>query len=117
MGVRPRQTALRVGGVDIRGGKCYSVATAKEVRVARGTVTGVVSEGDELTTTEAAQSNNEAGGRTDRPDETSGQSASDDDSEVQCNFKTINEQQRAMLRRSGKQLFMDEIYPLTGSES
>ena len=70
-----------------------------------------VSEGDELTTTEVAQSNNDAGprGRTGRPDETSGTS----DSEVQCTLKTMNEQQRAMLRKSGTQLFMDEIDQLT----
>ena len=28
MGVCPRQTVLRVGGADSRGGRCYSVATA-----------------------------------------------------------------------------------------
>ena len=44
-----------VGGAGSRGGRCYSVATAKEVRVARGTVTVNVSEGDELTATEVAQ--------------------------------------------------------------
>ena len=88
-------------GLDSRGGRCYIVATAKEVRVARGTVTGNVSEGDELTKTEVAQANNEAGprGGIRKPDETSGISASDgstteDDSEVQCNSKAMNEQQR-----------------------
>ena len=113
-----------MGGADSRGGRCYSVATAKEVRVARGTVTENVSEGDKLTTTEVAQSNNEAGARggTGRFDETSGTPASDgstteDDSEVQCNLKTMNEQQRMMLRKSGKQLFMDEIDQLTTSEA
>ena len=49
MGVCPRQTVLRVGGADSRGG--------------RGTVTGNASESDELTTTEVAQSNDEAGPR------------------------------------------------------
>ena len=75
----PRQTVLRVGGADSRGGRCPSVATAEEVRVARGTVTVNVSEGDELTTTKAAESNNEVGprGRTGRPGEMSGTSASD----------------------------------------
>ena len=89
-----------MGGADSRGRRCYSVATAKEVRVARGTVTENVSEGDELTTTEVAQSHNEAGARggIGRLDETSGTPASDgstteDDSEVQCNLKTMNEQQ------------------------
>ena len=60
--------------------------------------------------------NKEAGprGGTGRPDETSGTSASDgptseDDSEVQCNLKTLDEQHRAMLRKSGKQLFADVI--------
>ena len=114
-GVRPRQTVL-----DCRGGPCYSIATAKEVRVARGTVTVNVSEDDEFITTDVAQSNNEAGprGRTGRPDETSGTFASDgstteDDREVRGNLKTMSEQQRAMLRQSGKQLFMDEIDQLT----
>ena len=100
MGVCPRQTVLRVGGADSCGGRFYSVATAKEVRVARGTVTRNVSEGDELTATEVAQPNNEAGprGGTGRPDETNGTPASDcsateDDSEVRCNLKTMNEQQ------------------------
>ena len=122
--VCPRQTVLRVGGLDSRGGRCYSVATAKEVRVARGTVTGNVSEGDELTKTEVAQANNEAGprGGIRRPDETSGISASDgstteDDSEVQCNLKAMNEQQRTTLRKSGKQLFVDESDQLTTSEA
>ena len=53
-------------------------------------------------TTEVAQSNNEAGprGRTGRLDETSGTSASDvrqrkTTAKVQCNLKTMNEQQRA----------------------
>ena len=55
MGGCPRQTALRVGGGDSRGGRCYSVATAKGVRVAHGLVKGNVSDGDELTTTEVAQ--------------------------------------------------------------
>ena len=60
-------------------------------------------------------------GRTARPGETSGTCASDgstteDDSEVQCNLKTMNERQRAMLRKSGKQLFMDEI-DLTTNEA
>ena len=116
-------TTNRAGCVDSRGGRCYSVATAKEVRVARGTDTENVSQGDELTTTEVAQSNNEAGprGRTGRPDETSGTSASDgstteDDTKVPCNLKLMNEQQRAMLRKSGKQLFMDEIDQLTTSD-
>ena len=73
MGVCPRQTVLRVGGADSRGARCYNVATAKEVRVARGTVTKTVSEGDELTATEVAVSNNDAGprGRTSRLEETS----------------------------------------------
>ena len=77
--VCPRHTVLRVGGADSRGGRCYSVATAEEVCVARATVTGNVSKVDELTTTKAAQSNNEVGhrGRTGRPGETSGISASD----------------------------------------
>ena len=120
VGVCPRQTGLRVGGVDSRGGRFYSVSTAEEVRVARGTVTGNVSEGDELTTTNAAHSNNEAGprGRNGRPGETSGTSAShswtaEDDAEVQRNLKTMSEQQRAMLRKSGKQLSVDEIDQLT----
>ena len=79
MGVCPRQTVVRVGGADSRGGRCYRVATAKEVRVARGTVTESVSESDELTATEVVQSNNEAGprGGTGRLDETSGTSARD----------------------------------------
>ena len=101
MGVCPRQTVLRVGGADSHGGRCHSVATAEEVRVARGTVTVNVPQSDELTTTEVTQSNKEAGprGGTGRPDETSGTSASDgsateDDSEVQCSLKTKNEQQR-----------------------
>ena len=51
----------------------------------------------------------------------SGTSASDgsvteDDSEVQCNLKTMDDQQRAMLRKSGKQLFMDEIDQVTTNE-
>ena len=54
MGVCSRQTALREGGADSRGGRCYSVTTAKEVRVARGTVTRNVFEGDEFTTKEVA---------------------------------------------------------------
>ena len=123
VGVCPRQTILRVGGLDTRGGRCYSVATAEEVRVARGAVTGNVYEGDEFTTTVVAQSTNEVGprGRTGRPDETSGTSASDgstteDDSEVQCNLKTMNEQQRTMLRKGGKQLCMGEIDQLTTNE-
>ena len=122
--VCPRQTVLRVGGADSRGARCNNVATAKEVRVARGTVTKTVSEGDELTATEVAVSNNDAGprGRTSRLDETSETHASDgstmeDHSEVQCNLKTMNEQQRAMLRKSGKQLFMDDIDHLTKSEA
>ena len=79
MCVCQRQTLLRVDVAGSRGGRCHSVATAEEVCVARGTVTGNVSEGDELTTTKAAQSNNEVGprGRTGRPGETSGTSASD----------------------------------------
>ena len=124
MGACPRQTVLRVGGADSRGGRCYSVATAKEVRVARGTVTGSAPESDELTATEVAQSNNEAEprGGTGRLDETSGTSASDgstteDVSEVRCNMKTMNEQQRTMLRKSGKQFFMDETDQLTTSEA
>ena len=49
---------------------------------------------------------------------TSGTAASDgstteDDSEVQCNVKMMNEQQRSVLRKSGKQLFLDEIDQLT----
>ena len=53
--------------------------------------------------------------------ETSGIAASDgatteDDSEVQCNLKTLNEQQRAMLRKSEHQLFM-EIDQLTTNEA
>ena len=123
MGVCSQQTVLRVGGADSRGGRCHSVATARGVRT-RGTVTGSVSESDELTATEVAQSNNEAGprGGTRRPDETSGTSARDgstteDDSEVQCNLKTMNEQQRTILRKSGKQLVMDEIDWLTTSEA
>ena len=53
---------------------------------------------------------------------TSGTSASDgstteDDREVQCNLKARNEQQRTMLRKSGKQLFMDETDQLTTNES
>ena len=111
-------------GADSRGGRCYSVATALEVRVPHGTVTESVSESDELTATKVAKSNNEAGtrGGTDRLDETSGTSASgvsttEDDSEVQCNLKTMNEQQRTMLRKSGKQLFMDKIDQLTTSEA
>ena len=97
--------------------------TAEEVRVARGTVTGSVSESDELTATEVAQLNNEAGprGGTGRLDETSGTSASDgstteNDREVQRNLKTMNEQERSMLRKSEKQLFIDEIDQLTTSE-
>ena len=124
MGVCPPQTVLRVGGADSRGGRCCSVATAEEVRVARGTVTGNASETDELTATEVAQSNNEAGqrGGTGRRDETSGKSASDvstteDDSEVQCRLETMNEQQRTMLRKSGKEHCMDEIDQLTTSEA
>ena len=36
----------------------------------------------------------------------------EDDSDVQCNLKTMNEQQRAMLQKSGKQLLMDiRIWP------
>ena len=119
MGACPRQPVLRVGGADSRDGRCRSVATAEEVRVARGSLTGNVSEGDELTTTNAAQSNHEVGprGRNGRLGETSGTSASggwtaEDDSEVQCNLKTMNEQQRAMLQKSGKQLLMDiRIWP------
>ena len=116
VGVCPQQTVLRVGGGDSRGGQCHSVATAQEVRGARGNVL----EG----TTKAVQSNNEVGprGRTGRPDETSGTSACDgctaeDDSEVQCNLKTMNEQQRAMLRKSGQQLFMNEVDQLTTNEA
>ena len=41
----PKTTVLRVGGADSRGGRCYSVATAEEVRDARGTSTGNFSEG------------------------------------------------------------------------
>ena len=124
MGVRPRQTVLRVGGADSRRGRCYSVATAEEVRDACGTVTGNVPEGYEFSSTKDAQPNNEAGarGRTDRPGETSGTAASDgstaeDDSEVQCNLKMMNEQQRAILRKSGKQLFMDKYGQLTTGEA
>ena len=113
--------ALRVGGADSRGGRCHSVSTAEEVRVARGTVTGNVAEADELTTTKAAQSHSEVGPRG-RPGETSGTSASDgstteDDSEVQCNLKTMTEQQRAMLWKSGQPLFMDEVDQLTTREA
>ena len=71
-----------------------------------------------------SQPNNEAGprGGTGRPDEMSGTSASDgstteDDSEVQYNLKTMNEEQRTMLRKSGKQLFMDEVDQLRTSEA
>ena len=117
----PRQAILEFGR---HGGRCYSVATAKEVRVARGTVTGSAPESDELTATEVAQSNNEAEprGGTGRLDETSGTSASDgstteDVSEVRCNMKTMNEQQRTMLRKSGKQFFIDETDQLTTSEA
>ena len=113
----PRQSVLRVGGADTRRGRCYSVATAKEVSVACGTVTENVAP-----TTKAAQSNTEAGakGRTGRLGETSGTLASDgstteDDSDVQYNLKTMNEQQRAMLRKNGKQLF--KIDQLTTSEA
>ena len=78
VGACPRQPVLRVGGADSREGRCRSVATAEEVRVARGSLTGNVSEGDELTTTNAAQSNHEVGprGRNGRLGETSGTSAS-----------------------------------------
>ena len=61
--VCPRQTVLRVGGAGSRGGRRHSVPTAEEVCVARATVTGNVSEGDELSTTKAAESNNEVGPR------------------------------------------------------
>ena len=37
--------------------------------------------------------------------------------EVQCNLKMVNEQQRAMLRKSGKQLFVDETDQLTTNEA
>ena len=57
-----------------------------------------------------------------RIDETSGTATSDsptteDDSEVQCSLKKIDDQQRAMLRKSAKQLFMDEIDQLTTNEA
>ena len=102
----------REGGADSRGGRCYSVAAAEEVRLARGTVTESVSESDELTATEIAQSNNEAG-----PRKKNWQTFMErvehlhamvrqrkNDSDVWCNLKTMNEQQHAMLRNSGKQL-------------
>ena len=118
MGVCPRQTVLRV---DSRSGRCYSVDTAREVRVARGTVMENVSEGDELTEAEVAHLNNEAGPRegTGRPDGTSpsDDSTTKDDGEVQWNLKTMNEQQRTMLRKTGGQYLMDEIDQLTTSEA
>ena len=87
-------------------------ATAEEVRDACGTVSWNVSEGYELSSTKAAESNSKAGARRrkDRLRETSGTAASDgsttkDCSEVQCNLKTM----------SGKQLSMDE-YELTTSD-
>ena len=44
------------------------------------------------------------------------ESASDgsttEDDRVQCKLKTMHEQHRAMLRKSGNQLFMDEVHQL-----
>ena len=89
LGLRPRQTVLRVGSADGRRGRSNSVATAAEVRDARGTVTGNFAEGDEFTSAKVAQPDNEVGARRriGRPGETSGTAASDgstteDDSEV-----------------------------------
>ena len=97
--------------------------TAEEVRDTCGTVSWNVSEGFELSSKKAAQSNSKAGARrrNDRLRETSGTSASDgsttkDCSEVQCNLKTMSVLQRAVLRKSGKQLSMDEYEQLTTSE-
>ena len=87
---------------DSRGGRCYRVAAAKQVRVARETVTVNVSESDEhrdgsctvkqrsWTQRRNWQTRNICGrwfnnGR---------------HSEVQCNLKMMNEQQRTMLRMS-----------------
>ena len=84
VGLRPRQTVLRVGKADGRRGRCCSVATAEEVRDARGTVTANFAEGDEFTSAKVA-----------------------------CNVRMMNEQQRSVLRRSHRELFMDEICQLT----
>ena len=124
----PRQAAPRVGGADSPGRRCCSVSAAEKVCGTRGTVTGNVSEADELTTPTAARPGNEpnsdvgARRRTGRLGEMSGAAASDgptveDDSEVQCNLKTLNEQQRATLWKNGKQLFVDEVDQLTTNEA
>ena len=63
MGVCSRQTVLLVGSADNRRGRCYGVATTEEVCDTRGTVTGNVSECNELTTKKGTQSDYEAGAR------------------------------------------------------
>ena len=40
-----------------------------------------------------------------------------DDCEIRWNLKTMNEQQRTMLRKSGKQLFVEEVDQLTTKRS
>ena len=89
--------------------------TAEEVRDTCGTVSWNVSEGYRLSSKKAAPSNSKAGarGRNDRLRETSGTAASDgsttkDCSEVQCNLKTMSVQHGTVLRKSGKQLSMDD---------
>ena len=57
VGLRPRQTVLRMGSDSRRG--VPQVATAGEVRDARGTVIGNVAEGGEFTSKKVAQSDNE----------------------------------------------------------
>ena len=51
---KTNETVLRVGSADGPRGRCYSVATAAEVRDARGTVTGNFAEGDEFTSAKVA---------------------------------------------------------------
>ena len=94
MGMCSRQTVLRVGSDDKRRGRCDGVTMTKEVCDVRGTVTGNVSENNELTKKKGTQSDYDAGtrGGIGRIDETIGTASSDsstteDDSEVQCSLR------------------------------
>ena len=97
----PTTNSTAGGAADSRGGRCCSVATAEEVRDARGTVTGDVS--DMVKRVEQLQE--------------MVRQRKTNDSEVQCTLKTMNEQQRSMMGKIGKQLFMDETDQLTPNEA